>query len=63
MAKDNEQKKSEPLETKAMRTTADGEWIIVNGQRFKRTVLKSSAVQVSDKETQHLLDELEEDES
>ena len=60
MAKDNEQKKSEPLETKAMRTTPDGEWIYVGGQKFKRTVLKPSAVQTRDKESDRLLDELDE---
>ena len=52
---------SNPLDTKQMRTTGDGEWILVNGARFKRTVLPSSAVKrpVHD-ETEKLLDELDE---
>ena len=46
-----------------MCTTPDGEWIYVGGQKFKRTVLKSSAVQTRDKKVDRLLDELEEGQS
>ena len=39
-----------PLNTKAMRVEADGEWIVVGGQRFKRTVLPSVAEQSDNNE-------------
>ena len=51
---------STPLDTRKMRTTIDGQWILVGTQKFKRTVLPSVAEKREDQETEKLLDELDE---
>lgn len=57
------QSNTTPLDTKAMRVEAGGDWIVVNGQRFKRQVLPSVAEQSASKEdteAEALMNELQE---
>ena len=60
MASKKETTPSQPIDARKMRTTVDGEWILVGTQKFKRTVLPSVANKREDQETEKLLDELEE---
>ena len=58
----NKQSNAKPLNTKAMRVEAGGDWIVVNGQRYKRQVLPSVAEQSTNKkdaEAEALMDELQ----
>ena len=58
----NKQSKAKPLDTKAMRVEAGGDFIVVNGQRYKRQVLPSVAEQGTSKEdteAETLMDELQ----
>ena len=45
-----------PLETKQMHVTPDAEWILVGGQRYRRTVILSVAAKMQEP----VLDELDE---
>lgn len=65
MTYNTKQSNTKPLDTKAMRVEADGAYIVVNGQRFKRQVLPSVAEQSKSKEdteAEALMDELQDQE-
>ena len=56
------QSNAKPLDTKAMRIEGGGDWIVVNGQRYKRQVLPSVAEQnkvKEDTEAEELMEELQ----
>ena len=62
MAKKEVKNYGAPLNTKQMHVTPDEGWILVNGQRFKRVVLKSPMEQRAERaEEDRLLDELDAD--
>lgn len=64
MTKKNEAQKFEPLPNKVMRVSNDGKRVLVGSQTFKRTVLPSAATpsKPTDRETEALLDELDQNE-
>ena len=59
----HKQSNDQPLNTKDMRVVGDGSQILIGGQRFKRTVLKSSATPTKATEEDALLEEIEQDET
>ena len=61
MAKKETTNYGDKLDAKKMRVTSDKQWIVVNGQQFKRTVLPSPMQSRAIKaEEEELLDEIEE---